>query len=131
MIIYFYRLDWFEKSLRIDIQILQYGQKVNILFRFAQTFIICHNNNISIIPFLNSVYRLRHFGERNRILLLPYRKEVISPSLESNATDERFSLFITLSQMWCNFSVWQQDSSLNKKFSCSFFTGSRSLSCCL
>ena len=32
MIIYFYWLDWFEKSLRIDIQILQYGQKVNIFY---------------------------------------------------------------------------------------------------
>ena len=61
MIIYFYRLDWFEKSLRIDIQILQYGQKINILFRFAQIFIICHNNNISLIPFLNLCISFKAF----------------------------------------------------------------------
>ena len=53
MIIYFYCLDWFEKSLRIDIQILQYGQKINVLFGFSHTFVVGHDNNISIIPFLN------------------------------------------------------------------------------
>ena len=53
MIIYFYCLDWFEKSLRINIQILQYGQEINVLFGFSHTFVVSHDNNISIIPFLN------------------------------------------------------------------------------
>lgn len=37
---------------------------------------------------LISTYRFRFLGERNRILLFPYLKKVMSPRLESKACDE-------------------------------------------